>query len=151
VSFAVYLERVPSTSTLEHSPMPLTIPKALGALLACAALSAVGLALLYGALDTWNSQQFLLSRRRVVPRLVSFAANPTEFVLRCLFMASIGAALFSFALAVLVGLVHRLVATGSRFFAGPFESRIAVRLLFVPLACFIVWFVLLGFLPFYYD
>lgn len=131
--------------------MPLTLGKLLLAIIALALMGAAGAFLLLATHDQWVQGQVLLTRRRVVPRLVTYAANPTEFTLRCLFLGALGAFFVSTAIACAVGLIHRIASLRQIPLAGSFQSRLAIALLRVPLACFLVWFGLLAFLPAAYD
>ena len=131
--------------------MPLTLGKLLLGIIALALMGAAGAFLLVGTHDQWVQGQFLLTRRRVVPRLVAYAANPTEFTLRCLFLGSMGAFFASIAFAGAVGLIHRIASLRQIPLAGPFQSRVAMALMLVPLVCFLVWFGLLAYLPAAYD
>lgn len=131
--------------------MPLTPRRLLFALAGIAAIGAVGLVLLQGTYDSWQRGQVLLTRSRIVPRLVTYAEHPVEFALRCAFLGLAALSFATFSMAWLVGLIHRLVVLRSTFFAGDFQSRWASRLLFVSLACFLAWLALLGFLPLAYG
>lgn len=131
--------------------MPLTLGKLLLAIIALALLGAAGAFLLAGTHDQWVQGQILLTRRRVVPRLVTYAANPTEFTLRCLFLGSMGAFFASTAFACAVGLIHRIASLRQFPLDGPFQSRVARALMLVPMVFFFVWFGLLAYLPVVYD
>lgn len=131
--------------------MPLTPLKLMKVLFFLGAFGLLGVWLLSMSYEEWIRGHVLLTRRRVVPRLVTYAANPVEFSLRCAFLALLGGFFASFASVGLFGIVHRLAALRSRFFAGPFKSKASVRLMLVPLVCFAGWFGLLAFLPFAYD
>ena len=131
--------------------MPFTLGKLLLGIIALALMGAAGAFLLAGTHDQWVQGQFLLTRRRVIPRLVTYAANPTEFTLRCLFLGSMGAFFASTAFAGAVGLIHRITSLRQNQLPGPFQSRVAMALMLVPLVCFLVWFGLLAYLPAAYD
>ena len=131
--------------------MPLTPRRLLFALVGIAAIGAIGLVLLQGTYDSWQRGHVLLSRSRIVPRLVTYAEHPVEFILRCAFLGLAALSFITLAIAWLVGLVHRLVVLRFSFFAGDFQSRWASRLMFVSLAWFLGWCALLGVLPFAYD
>jgi hypothetical protein len=126
--------------------MSLTKRDAVLAVLGCTMAAAVGAFLLYGAYEGWLRQELLLKGRRVVPRLITYAANPTEFALRHVFLAALGGALFSAGAIPLLGLLLRPVLV-----RGAIGRKFAFVSLVLPLACFLVWFALLFFLPFYYD
>ena len=131
--------------------MPLTPRKLIFILVGLGVMGLFGAVLLGATYDDWIRGQMVLTRRRTVPRLITYAANPVEFTLRCTFVGLIASFFASSALVGLLGIVHRFSILRSRFFTAPFESRIAVKLMLVPLACFIGWFALLAYLPFAYD
>jgi hypothetical protein len=131
--------------------MALTPRKLFFLLVGLGLMGFLGVVMLGATYDDWVRGQMMLTRRRTVPRLVTLAANPVEFTLRCTFVGLFASCFASFAAVGLVGLVHRFSVLGTRFFSGPFESRIMVRLMLVPLACFLGWFALLAYLPFAYN
>jgi hypothetical protein len=131
--------------------MPLTPRKLIVLLIGLGAFGLLGAAMLWATYDDWVRGQMLLTRRRTVPRLITLAADPVEFTLRCTFVGLFASSFASFALIGLLGLLHRLAVLRTRFFSDPFESGIMVKLLLVPLACFIGWFALLAYLPFAYS
>jgi len=89
----------------------------------------------------------MLRRRGVVSRLISFAANPTEFVLRSLFLASLGLLLFSTGFLFLAALIERFRVLKKRVFKKAFQARLPMWFYVVPLLSGLVWFVLLLILP----
>lgn len=131
--------------------MPLTPRRLFFTLVGIAAIGAVGLVLLEGAYEGWLRGQVLLTRSRLVPRLVTYGEHPVEFALRCAFLGLLALTFITLAVAWAVGLIHRLQVLRSNFFTGEFQSRWASRLMLTSLACFLAWFALLGFLPFAYD
>lgn len=129
----------------------MTFKNILFALFAVAVFGAAGVFLHVATHDQWVQGQFLLSRRRSVPRLITYAANPTEFALRCLFVGSLGGMFASMAFAGAVGLILRVVSLFPISLAGTAQARVAVALMLVPLACFLVWMGLIVYLPMAYE
>jgi hypothetical protein len=85
---------VPDTPRLESIEVRLTFPRFLGAVLLTLVFLVLGFFLVLASYDTWLLQEMVLRRRLVVPRLLTFAANPTEFVLRCLSWPALGLSFF---------------------------------------------------------
>jgi len=129
----------------------LTFPKFLGVVLLMLVLLVVGFFLIVVSYDSWLLQEMVVGRRRDLRRLVTFAANPTEFVLRSLFLASLGFVLFSTGLLFLAALVTRFLAFRTRFFKETAQPRLSIWF-FAPLfLSFAVWFALLFILPTFYG
>jgi hypothetical protein len=105
----------PDTPRLESIEVRLTFPRFLGAVLLTLVFLVLGFFLVLASYDTWLLQEMVLRRRLVVPRLLTFAANPTEFVLRCLFLASLGLVFFLSGLIFLAALVQRFRVLRIRF------------------------------------
>lgn len=131
--------------------MHLSLRKFSFAVVGCIVLFVLGDLVLHEAHDLWLRQEVLLTRFRAAPRLVTYEANPSEFVLRCMFVASLGGFFFSYACVVILGLLHRLVVLRQKFLFSPFKSSVAQLLLVVPLGLISLWVALLVFLPLYYD
>ena len=93
-----------------------------------------------------------ISVNRRVPRLVTYAANRNEFVLRCISLASYGGFFLSMSLGLLLGLLIRFMRLGAQFFAGPYRPPGLVTVIFIPpILCFVVWLVLQWFTWFSYP
>lgn len=141
----------PNNPRLESIEVRLTFPKFLGAVLLTLVFLVLGFSLVVAGYDTWLHQEMVLRRRLVVPRLLTFAANPTEFVLRCLFLASLGFVFFSSGLIFLAALIQRFRVLRTRFFKEAFQPSLAMWIYMLPLPSFVVWFALLCILPIVYD
>jgi hypothetical protein len=131
--------------------VPLTRRTLLLLVFAVLGFALAGAVILFGTLETWSNGRILLTRRRVIPRLITLATDPVEFKLRVLFLASMAGVFLTSSLAGLVGLLSRLLHINSSTPATGFESPTAKLLLLLPLACFIIWFALLVTLPIAYD
>jgi hypothetical protein len=118
-------------------PLPVFL---LAAAISVALCIVLGFLLLNAALETWQHAELLLTRSRIVPRLITLQSNGFEFFLRCAFSASAALSFFSFAVIVALVAGHRVrsrqlvAATG--VYAWP---RLAVRASLIPLGFFLVW------------
>lgn len=130
--------------------MRLTFPRFLCAVLSTVVLLAFGFFLIFVSYDAWLLQEMTLGRRGPVRRL-TFAADPTEFVLRSLFVISLGVTFFSLGLVFLTGLVQRLWVFRGRFFQETSRPTLPMWLFSIPLLSFVVWFALLFILPTFYG
>ena len=95
----------------------------------------VGVVLLGGALSTWEHGQLMLTRSRVVPRVVTMQVNGVEFVLRCALLVSLALSFLSFALVMVLVAGHRIGARQAEYV----WPRFAIRACVVPAACFVLW------------
>jgi hypothetical protein len=131
--------------------MPTTWRKTIGAIVIGLVFAGFGIFILLAAGDMWNHHQVLLTRRRV-PRLVTYAANRNEFILRCIALAAYGGFFFSMSLALVLGILIRIRRLGAQFFSGPYQAPgIATAIVIPPVLCFIVWFILQWFTWLYYP
>jgi hypothetical protein len=112
--------------------MPLTRWTIVAIVLSCLMLALVGAFALVTTFDIWQSGIYQLTAHRVVPRLITQAAQPMEFALRCLFLAALGSAMFSAGLLGLSLLAARFAALGRRFQEGPFQAEGWFRALLLP-------------------
>ena len=131
--------------------MRLTFLKLLVAVLCALVLLALGFFLIVVSYDAWLLQEMTVGRRRTAHRLLTFAANPTEFVLRSLFMTSLGLAFFSLGCIFLAGFVRRLWLFKGRFFQEASPPSVPMWWFAIPLLSFAVWFALLFILPTVYG
>ena len=107
-------------------------------------LVAVGIFFLYLALTTLRDGELLLTRRRVVPRLVTLSSDTVEFLLRCTFLALPALTALSFAAILLAIVIHRVLNNKSILDAGVYAwPQAAVRASLLPFAFFLAWFALL--------
>ena len=114
-------------------------------------LLVLGFFLIVASYDAWLLKEMTVGRRPALRRLVTFAANPTEFVLRSLFLASLGFIFFSFGFVFLAGLIERFRVLRTRFFKVTFQPRLSMWFFVPTLLSFVVWFALLFILPTFYD
>jgi hypothetical protein len=131
--------------------MPVTLRQTVSAVAICVAFVALGTFIVHLAWDDWVHQEIRLTHR-TVPRLISYAANRDEFILRCASLALFGGFWLWTGFAVGCGLVYRLAVLRHRFFVGSVKAPLGVLLPFwVGLSCFAVWFPLIGFIKLYYP
>ena len=104
------------------SEAPLTLKTVLTVGIAGPIFVAVGLPIIRGVCDTGMLGEPLLTRHPPA-RLVTWAAQPLEFVLRCLFTASLGGFFFTAGALGLLALLFRLPPLHRRLRTGRFGSR----------------------------
>lgn len=130
--------------------MPVTWRQTVFAAAMCIAFVAFGTFVIHLAWDDWVHQQISLTHR-TAPRLISYAANRNELILRCASLALFGASWLWAGVAVGYALTHRLVVLRHRFFTGSVEVPLGVLLpLWLGVSCFAVWFALMCFIKLHY-
>lgn len=131
--------------------MPVTLRQTAFALAIGIAFVAFGTFVVDLAWDDWVHQQIRLTHR-AAPRLITYATNRDEFILRCASLALFGGAWLCMGLAVGCGVAHRLAVLRRRFFTGAVQAPLGVLLpLWVGVACFAVWFPLICFIKLYFP
>jgi hypothetical protein len=139
------------SATYRSNRMPVTLRQTVYALAICAAFMAFGLFTTYGAWNDWVHQEIYL-RHRTVPRLISYAANRDELILRCASLALFGGFWLWTGFALGCGLLHRAAVLRQRFFADAVKPPLGVLLLlWIGLSCLAVWFPLMCFIKLHYP
>jgi len=111
------------------------------------AFVAIGAVMLSSSYDTWLQQEMWIKSRGIPQRLITYAANPTEFLQRLTFGASMGGFLFSMGVAALALLVRQTILQRT----GPLTSMVAKVLILVPAVCGVVCLALFAYLPLHYK
>jgi hypothetical protein len=131
--------------------MPVTLRQTVFAVVICITFIAFGIFIAHIAWDTWMHEEIRLPHHRV-PRLISYAANSDEFILRCASLALFGGFWLLTGFALGCGLLHRLVVLRQRFFMGVVKTPLCVLLpLWTGLSCFAVRVLLNWFVRLYYP
>ena len=134
-----------------RTPVPLTPAKLVLAIAATLASFALGALVLQNTYETWVVERMWLKPRGAPQYLITYAANPGEFVLRSAFMAALGG-MFAFpGIIALLAVVVRLVGRNPSTPPNRFVRSLMVLLIAAPLICFVVLFFLLAFLPRFYQ
>lgn len=134
-------------------PPPRSLPVVLAtAFVAVSACVVIAVVLLQGTHQIWQQGELLLSRSRVVPRLITFQTDPVEFFLRCIFSALAAAALLSFAAILTFIAAHRVYVRQIVLSTGTYVwPKLAVRACLIPGMFFLAWFALRVTLPLVYE
>ena len=131
--------------------MPITLRQTVYALTICTTFMAFGIFIVHVAWNDWVHQEIRLTHR-AVPRLISYAANRDEFVLRCASLTLFGGFWLWTGFALGCGLLHRVAVLRQRFFVGVIKPPLGALLpLWTGLSCFAIWFALICFIKLYYP
>lgn len=146
--------RHPLTSNVKSAmpPPPRSLPVVLAtSFVAVSACVVIALVLLQGTHQIWQHGELLLSRSRVVPRLITFQTDPVEFFLRCIFSTLLAAAFMSSAAILTFIAVHRVYARRIVSSTGTYIwPKFAVRACLIPALFFLAWLALRVTLPLVY-
>jgi hypothetical protein len=131
--------------------MPVTLRQTVYASVICITFMACGIFLVHVAWIDWVHREIRLTHH-TVPRLISFAANRNEFILRCACLTLFGGFWLWTGFGTGYGLLYRVAVLRQRFFVGVVKPPFTVLLpLWTGLSCFAVWFPLIVFIELHYP